>query len=172
MADFKKIRMRLSAAVLLVVMACFCVGCGSTGDGTGSDQTDDDQTRTQTQEEQSDAGQVIDEHGTYDSKDDVALYLYTYGHLPDNYMTKKEARELGWDGGSVERYAPGMCIGGDYYGNYEGNLPDGDYHECDIDTLGENSRGPKRIVYDDEDIYYTDDHYNTFEQLYDKDGEL
>ena len=38
----------------------------------------------------------IDEDGTYTSKEDVALYIYTYEHLPSNYITKKEAKSLGW----------------------------------------------------------------------------
>ena len=109
----------------------------------------------------------IAEDGTYTSRDDVALYLYTYGHLPDNFITKDEARALGWEGGSVEEVAPGKCIGGDYFGNYEELLPEGDYHECDIDTLGKNSRGAKRLIYDDQrHIYYTEDHYESFVQLY------
>ena len=112
-------------------------------------------------------GASIDEDGTYNSAEDVSLYLYTYGHLPENYITKQEARDLGWTGGSVEKYAPGYAIGGDRFGNREGVLPDGDYHECDIDTIGENSRGAKRLVYsDDGRIYYTEDHYETFALLY------
>lgn len=111
--------------------------------------------------------EAIDRDGTYTSKDDVALYLYTYGELPSNFITKKEARDLGWSGGSVEDYAPGMCIGGDHFGNYEGVLPDGNYRECDIDTLGKSSRGAKRIIWsDDGRIYYTDDHYESFTLLY------
>jgi guanyl-specific ribonuclease Sa len=110
---------------------------------------------------------TIDENGTYSSKDDVALYLHIYGRLPKNFMTKKEAKKLGWEGGSLEKYAKGMCIGGDHFGNYEGILPQGNYHECDIDTLGRKSRGAKRIIYsDDGRIYYTEDHYETFELLY------
>lgn len=109
----------------------------------------------------------VDEDGTYNSAEDVSLYLYTFGHLPDNYITKNEARDLGWTGGSVERYAPGCAIGGDKFGNREGVLPEGTYHECDIDTIGESSRGAKRLVYaDDGRIYYTEDHYETFELLY------
>lgn len=108
-----------------------------------------------------------DKNGTYTSKDDVALYLYSYGKLPKNFITKKEAQKLGWSGGSLEDYAPGKCIGGDKFGNYEGVLPDGNYHECDIDTLGKKSRGAKRLVYsDDGRIYYTEDHYETFTLLY------
>lgn len=113
---------------------------------------------------------AIDEYGTYTSKDDVALYIHTYGKLPGNFMTKNEARSLGWEGGSLERYAPGYCIGGDRFGNYEGLLPTAKgrtYTECDIDTLNRSSRGAKRIVFSNDGlIYYTDDHYASFELLY------
>ena len=111
---------------------------------------------------------LIDRDGSYTSKEDVALYLHTYGCLPGNFITKNEARDLGWEGGSLEPFAPGMCIGGDRFGNYEGLLPeDRDYTECDIDTLGASKRGAKRIVFSDDGlIYYTDDHYESFELLY------
>lgn len=113
---------------------------------------------------------LLDKDGTYTSKDDVALYIYQYGELPSNFITKAEARKLGWDGGSVEDYAPGKCIGGDFFGNYEGLLPEKDgreYTECDIDTLGKSSRGAKRIIFSNDGlIYYTSDHYETFTLLY------
>jgi len=110
---------------------------------------------------------AIDEDGTYNSAEDVALYLHTYNHLPSNYITKSEAQDLGWTGGSVENVAPGCAIGGDKFGNREGILPQGSYHECDIDTIGGTSRGAKRIVYsDDGRIYYTEDHYQSFTLLY------
>ena len=111
-----------------------------------------------------------DQNGSYDSADDVALYLQLYGELPDNYITKDEAEALGWSGGSVERYAPGKAIGGDRFSNREGLLPKANgrtWTECDIDTLGENSRGAKRLVYSNDGlIYYTDDHYESFQRLY------
>lgn len=114
----------------------------------------------------------IEEDGSYTSEEDVMNYLIEYDTLPDNFITKKEARELGWNGGSLEPYAPGKCIGGDRFGNYEGLLPDDEdiiYYECDIDTLGEDSRGAKRIVYSNEgDIYYTEDHYESFTMIYDE----
>lgn len=113
---------------------------------------------------------AIDEDGVYTSKDDVALYLHTYGHLPSNFITKKEAQALGWPGGDLRPYAPGKCIGGDYFGNYEKLLPTKrgrSYYECDIDTLNRRSRGAKRIVFSDDGlIYYTDDHFETFTLLY------
>ena len=83
------------------------------------------------------------EDGTYTTKEDVARYIHLYGHLPDNFITKKEAQQLGWTGGSLEPYAP------------------------DINTLGAKSRGPERIVFSNDGlIYYTGDHYQTFELLY------
>lgn len=113
---------------------------------------------------------AIAEDGSYNSMEDVSLYLHTYDHLPDNYITKQEARDLGWTGGSVERYAPGCAIGGDRFGNREGLLPKAggrQYYECDIDTIGENSRGAKRIVWSNDGlIYYTEDHYESFTLLY------
>ena len=117
---------------------------------------------------QEDGTTLISADGSYTTKEDVALYIHTYGCLPQNFMTKDEARALGWEGGGLEDYAPGMCIGGDYFGNYEGLLPgDRDYTECDIDTLGKSSRGAKRIVFSDDGlIYYTEDHYESFELLY------
>lgn len=113
---------------------------------------------------------LIDEDGEYTSKDDVALYIHTYGHLPKNFVTKKVARDAGWEGGSLEDYYPGCSIGGDVFGNREGSLPKKSgrtYYECDIDTKGKKSRGAKRIVFSNDGlVYYTDDHYETFTLLY------
>ena len=113
---------------------------------------------------------AIDEDGEYTSKEDVALYIHTYGKLPQNFIKKNEAKKLGWEGGSLEPYAPGRSIGGDRFGNYEGLLPEAEgrrYTECDIDTMGRSSRGAKRIVFSNDGlIYYTGDHYKSFELLY------
>lgn len=113
---------------------------------------------------------VINENGAYDSKEDVALYIHIYGKLPPNYITKNEAEKLGWNGGSVEKYAPGKCIGGSRFYNNEKKLPEKSgrkYYECDIDTIGASSRGAKRIIYSNDGlIYYTPDHYESFELLY------
>ncbi len=113
---------------------------------------------------------TVTEDGVYTTRDDVALYIHLYGHLPENFITKKQAQELGWNGGSLEPYAPGKCIGGNRFGNYEGLLPEKSgrsYTECDIDTLGADSRGAKRIVFSNDGlIYYTADHYESFTLLY------
>ena len=112
--------------------------------------------------------QGLDPDGYYYSKDEVALYIHTYGKLPPNFITKNKAKSLGWSGGSVEDYYPGGAIGGDRFGNYEGLLPKNKtYYECDIDTKGRSNRGSRRIIYStDGSIYYTSDHYESFTQLY------
>lgn len=113
----------------------------------------------------------IEEDGTYTSRDDVAIYIYTYGHLPSNYITKSEAQDLGWNSseGNLDEVAPGKSIGGDTFGNYEGMLPVEEgrtYKECDVDYEG-GFRNEKRIIYSNDGlIFYTDDHYETFMQLY------
>lgn len=135
---------------------------------TASPATEAPTTAEPTTEKETEPEDLLDPDGSYTSMEDVALYLHLYGKLPDNFITKKEAQKLGWEGGSLEPYAPGKCIGGDRFGNYEGLLPkDKSYHECDIDTLGASKRGAKRIVYSNDGyIYYTDDHYDSFELIY------
>lgn len=112
----------------------------------------------------------LDEDGWYYSMEEVSEYLIVYGELPENFITKSEAEALGWEGGSVERYLEGAAIGGDRFYNNEGDLPEEKgrlYYECDIDTNGAKSRGAERIVFSNDGlIYYTPDHYETFELLY------
>lgn len=113
----------------------------------------------------------VEENGNYTSKEEVALYIHTYGKLPVNYITKKEAQDMGWDPskGNLSDILPGMSIGGSAFGNYEGALPRANgrrYFECDIDYDG-GYRGAKRLVYSNYGlVFYTEDHYNTFEQIY------
>ena len=117
---------------------------------------------------------VVTEDGTYTSRDEVALYIHQYGHLPGNFITKKEAEDLGWvnSQGNLWKVAPGMSIGGDYFGNYEGSLPKAKgrkYYECDIGFNGK-FRNAQRILFSNDGlIYYTDDHYETFTLLYGRD---
>ena len=140
-------------AVLLLSIGLLC-GCGA------DDAAIIDAERT-----------TLAKDGSYTSPDDVAEYLHFYGHLPDNFITKNEARDLGWDSqaGNLDEVAPGMSIGGDTFGNREGLLPKADgrkYYECDVNYEG-GYRGEERIVYSNDGlIFYTDDHYESFEQLY------
>lgn len=114
--------------------------------------------------------QNIDVNGYYYSKDEVALYLHTFGKLPSNYLTKNQARNLGWNSkeGNLWEVTDKGVIGGDRFGNREGNLPNNeDYYEADVNYNG-GFRGSDRLVYTKggKVIYYTGDHYNSFEVLY------
>ena len=112
------------------------------------------------------------EGGYYYDLENVVLYIEYYGELPDNYITKDEARALGWKGGTPERYLEGSAIGGDRFGNREGLLPKGNYTECDLNTLGEDERGAERLVFSDTEYYYTEDHYESFTQVWVENGEV
>ena len=113
----------------------------------------------------------IDEQGSYTSKEDVSLYIITYGHLPNNFVTKKKAREMGWKStkGNLQKVCKGCSIGGDVFTNSQKVLPTKKgrvYYECDINYNG-GYRGKERLIFSNDGlIYYTDDHYSSFKLLY------
>ena len=113
----------------------------------------------------------LDEDGYYSSPEDVALFLHTYGRLPDNYITKSEASKLGWDPqkGNLREVTDRMIIGGDRFGNREKLLPEESgrtYFECDVNYEG-GFRGSERLVFSNDGlIFYTEDHYESFEKMY------
>lgn len=172
----KGLRLLFSILPCIVLLLC---GCGEKPDTMGNTEiireTDFIESTSEIKdtkpESSEDSATSLAEEGTYSSKEEVAAYIYEFGHLPSNYITKKEARELGWDNkeGNLWEVAPGKSIGGDKFGNREGLLPEKtgrQYYECDIDFEGEFRNG-KRIVYSDDGlIYYTEDHYESFELLY------
>lgn len=106
----------------------------------------------------------------YDNAQEVVEYLELYEELPENYLTKKEARDLGWvsSDGNLWDVAPGVSIGGDYFGNFEGLLPEKpgrDYQEADINYNG-GYRDGERLVFSNDGLYfYTDDHYESFAEM-------
>lgn len=136
-----------------------------------ADVSDDDEEIDLEELEQDETASKIEKDGTYTSKEEVAEYIKTYGELPSNYITKNEAKELGWNSsdGNLAEVALGKSIGGDKFGNYEGMLPEEEgrqYYECDIDYEG-GYRNSKRLIYSNDGlIFYTEDHYETFVQLY------
>lgn len=112
----------------------------------------------------------VEQDQAYTDKDHVAAYIHIYKKLPPNYITKAEARSLGWkDKGTLDQVAPGKSIGGDRFSNYEKILPDApgrSWKECDIDYVRGN-RNAKRICFSNDGlIYYTSSHYQDFEKIY------
>ena len=115
----------------------------------------------------------VEKNGAYTSKDEVAAYIYRFGGLPRNFITKKEALALGWDAksGNLWQVADKKSIGGDRFSNREKKLPEASgrkWFECDV-GYGGGRRGAQRIVFSSDGlIYYTPDHYENFYLLYER----
>ena len=159
---------KLTALLLLLALLLSLTACGD-----AAQTIDTVQQAAQTVQEiaaaQEEETPAIEEDGTYTTKEDVARYIYTYGHLPGDFIAKKQVQALGWEGGSVEVYQEGAAIGGDRFGNREGLLPEQtgrSYTECDINTDGADSRGAERLIFSNDGLYfYTSDHYASFTEL-------
>lgn len=153
---------------LISVVLAFLLALAGCAQSTlpNEDEADLVETGTEIQE-----ANIIDENDEYTSPEDVALYIHSYGQLPSNYISKSEARDLGWESneGNLWEVTDNKSIGGDKFGNREGLLPKLDgriYYECDVNYQG-GYRGAERIVYSNDGlIFYTDNHYESFEQLY------
>ena len=172
----KRTAKRLAAALLALLLVLVLTACGAAAPAPTAPPASESApaaTPQQAPERETPAPEPVpdapDEARLYYDAESVAKYLNAYGHLPANYITKNEARELGWEGGTPEAYLEGAAIGGDRFGNREGLLPAApgrSYTECDIDTLGKSSRGAKRLVFSNDGLYfYTDDHYESFCEL-------
>ena len=182
----RNIQTRILALLLAALMLLGLTACGEeiagltenvfsepgSSETAVSEEIPDEPETPEAPEAEADTGtsdSAVTEGEYYYDLEHVVLYLDRYGVLPDNYITKNEARALGWEGGSVEKYLDGAAIGGDRFGNREGLLPEASgrsYTECDIDTDGQSSRGAKRLVFSNDGLYfYTEDHYETFDEL-------
>ena len=128
-------------------------------------------TNTPTPEPTEAPSALVEEDGVYSTPELVAAYIHTFNKLPSNYITKNEATKLGWvsSKGNLWDVTDEMSIGGDKFGNREGLLPKKNgrqWYECDVNYYG-GYRGSERILYSNDGlIYYTDDHYESFTQLY------
>lgn len=113
----------------------------------------------------------LDEYGEYTSVNEVSAYLLRYGCLPCNYLTKADAKELGWTAkkDNLGKVMPGCSIGGDVFQNREKLLPNAKeriWYECDINAV-DGKRSDERLVYSSDGlIYYTPDAFDSFIQLY------
>lgn len=177
----KKLWLWLLTALLVIGVITGCTGAeGTAKEVSIPTGTENIGTRALEEEKVSEAdekaeleteGKSLDEDGIYTTKDEVALYIHTYNRLPNNYITKKEAQKLGWDSkkGNLHEVAPGKSIGGSRFGNYEKQLPEKEgriYYECDLNYQG-GYRGAERLIYSNDGlIFYTEDHYNSFQELY------
>lgn len=155
------------AALFLAVALAGCAGCARTEFDSSSLNANSSSSAIVA----SSTNETVVEDGEYSGKEEVASYIHLYGHLPGNYVSKTKARQAGWDSskGNLWDVLPGKSIGGSEFYNDEDKLPDAPkrrWTECDIDYQG-GHRNAKRIVFSNDGmIYYTDDHYKSFERLY------
>lgn len=98
---------------------------------------------------------------------DVAAHIRQYASLPSNYITKAQAKALGWENklGNLATVAPGKSIGGDIFQNKEQLLPGSNgriWYEADINYTS-GFRGTDRILYSNDGlIYRTSDNYKSW----------
>ncbi|ASY30285.1 ribonuclease [Taylorella equigenitalis] len=99
---------------------------------------------------------------------EIVRNLDEEGTLPNYYVTKREARALGWTPGrafnEIENLK-GKSIGGDHFGDFEKRLPRGRWKEADLEYKGEK-RNAKRILFNNNGRkFVTIDHYETFVEV-------
>ena len=96
--------------------------------------------------------------------------LKVYGELPEYYITKKSAEQMGYRSylGNLESVAPGMMITKGIYQNRNEHLPNAPgriWYEADI-NYESGYRGTERILFSNDGLFFvTCDHYNTFVEI-------
>ncbi len=172
MKNTMTITLRHFAIALLAIAFSAAIALFGCSPASGPDATTASSSEPQTLSASpgSKAAKVV-ESGQYTDKDSVAYYVHTYGHLPSNYVSKTKARKAGWisSEGNLWDVLPGKSIGGSEFYDDDEQLPykrGRRWTECDIDYEG-GFRNAKRIVFSNDGlVFYTGDHYKTFEQLY------
>ena len=171
----------LALSLIIFILITFA-GCKSTktestvetpaaGISAENNETNEIQKNQESNEATSSIEVKLKKESRYSTKEDVAAYIHKFKELPPNFITKKEAQDLDWDNsrGNLWEVSDKKSIGGDRFYNREGLLPESDnrqYYECDINYYG-GYRGAERIVYSNDGlIFYTEDHYESFERLY------
>ena len=99
----------------------------------------------------------------------VVKYLKEHGELPDYYITKSEAKSLGWvpSKGNLCEVAPGRAIGGDIWTNRQKSLPTKSgrkYFEADLNYNCGNRNADRVVFSNDGLVFVTHDHYRSFEE--------
>ena len=99
----------------------------------------------------------------------VVKYLKEHGELPEYYITKSEAKSLGWvpSKGNLCEVAPGRAIGGDIWTNRQKSLPTKSgrkYFEADLNYNCGNRNADRVVFSNDGLVFVTHDHYRNFEE--------
>ena len=106
-----------------------------------ADETKNKESSSDASTDSTESQKKLDEKGTYTDKDDVAEYIYEYGHVPSNLKAET-------------------------YDNADNMFPVEDgvtYQQCSLDTDGK-----QKIIFtqDGKRVYYTADDGESFEEIY------
>lgn len=110
-------------------------------------------------------------YATQNGTDGADYWLYYKRKLPNYYITKSQAKELGWrtKKGNLADVAPQKMIGGDSYKNDDGKLPIApgrEWYKADISYVSGFRSKCDRILYSNDGlIFVTKDHYETFYEI-------
>lgn len=110
-------------------------------------------------------------YATKDGVNGADYWLYYKHKLPEYYITKEQAEDLGWRAkkGNLAEVAPGKMIAGEPYKNKNGHLPSApgrQWYEADISYIaGFRSDCDRILCSNDGLIFVTCDHYKTFYEI-------
>ncbi len=113
---------------------------------------------------------IIAGTATIDGLNGADFHIAHYGILPENYITKSEARLKGWKRykGNLRDVTLNGAIGGDIYYNDDRRLPEAAgrmWYEADINYTGGIRNGHRILYSNDGLIFVTYDHYGTFYEI-------
>lgn len=159
----------------VAAISIFTVACTASGDiyEDALEKQSSNNTGKNSSAKIEDIYEAVQESGKYTTRDSVAAYLCKFDKLPSNYVSKNDGQNLyeSKTGKTFEKWnfnpwtTIGVMIGGDSFSNDKSMLPQGSYHEADVDYSA-NNRGTKRLMYQGGcTIYYTANHYESYSEI-------
>ena len=159
-----KIRLLLFASVSLLLGMSVIYGCNN----FSVDKTTASEKTTAVEYGKADSGNPIQQNIDQLTEEKTVInYVKQNNHLPDYYLTKNEAKKSGWNPskGNLCEVLPGKAIGGDTFGNREGQLPKKEkYFEADVNYQCGKRNGDRIVFTKSGDVYLTKNHYKNFEK--------
>ena len=108
-------------------------------------------------------------YATQNGEQGADYFLIRYGMLPNYYISRTRAENLGWKPGeNLSKFALGKMLTKGVYRNENGKLPKKDgriWYEADINYT-KGKRNAERILFSNDGLaFVTYDHYDTFVEI-------
>jgi len=109
-------------------------------------------------------------NATINGKNGADMWVYLTGQLPDYYITKEQAKALGWKSwkGNLANVAPNKMLNGGIFQNSNKKLPSANgrvWYEADINYTSGYRNGHRLLYSNDGLLFATYDHYETFVEI-------